>query len=446
MYSLSPAPKATILIAAAFFGLVAPAAAQQHAIELEITHTFDGPATICVPLSLPAKYAAQREVIVENPAGGPKAQLLGQLTAPGLLTDHIPPAAAGLVRRDLHCQFVGLKAKAGDTTKLTVLLDAKNRFAGYGFAWTYTEGQFAELALNYGKMPVLRYLHAAYDNSSKEKREQTAKVLHRLLEFRPTKGGVKETYMPQHELVYSFNKITFDGGKECDLWHGTPGDARQEHAEFLVKEAGRLVARQRVSINWCGPKGEVFAKEAREVTAYNLGPRGALVEFASRLKTTGGVVKLRGEPGFAGLQLRADNYVADTGVQAKTYFWRPEGKGGLGETSSWDPKTGKGPVNLPWDACSFFVDRRRATLLLMNQPRNPGESRWNESDAGQFGCYFEYDLTDKKPLVVNYRVYLKNGVTAPGKAEFDMKQTEIERLSTEFRDPPKIKVIDPGKG
>jgi hypothetical protein len=300
------------------------------------------------------------------------------------------------------------------------------------------------LALNYGKMPVLRYAHAAYDKSSKESREQTGKVLHRLFEFRPAKGA-KGTYLPQHELVYSFNKITFDGGKECDLWHATPGDAHQEHAEFLVKEAGRVVARQRVSIHWCGPKGEVFAKEEREVTAHNLGPRGALVEFASRLKTTGGLVKLRGEPGHAGLQLRADKDIVDKKMQMKTYFLRPDGKGGLGETRSWDPKTGKGPVNLPWDACSFMADGKRATVLLINHPRNPGESRWNESDAGQFGCYFEYDLTDKKPLVVNYQVFVKPGVSAPGMAEFEMKQTEIDKLSTEFREPPKIRVLDAGK-
>jgi hypothetical protein len=137
-------PRATTLIAAALLGPVAPATGQQRTIELEVTHTYDGPATLCVSLSVPEKYAAQREVIVENAAGGPKAQLLGQLTAPGLLTDHIPPAAAGLVRRDLHCRFVGLTAKAGDLTRLSVLLDARNLFGGYGFDWTYREGQFAD--------------------------------------------------------------------------------------------------------------------------------------------------------------------------------------------------------------------------------------------------------------------------------------------------------------
>jgi hypothetical protein len=267
MHSTFSVAAAGTLMAAALAGLAGPAAAQQRTIELEITHTYDGPATICVPLSLPEKYAGLREVIVEQPGGGPKSQLLGQLTAPGLLTEHIAPSAEGLVRRDLYCQFVGFKVKAGDKTKLTILLDAKPAFGGYGFDWTSKEGQYAELALNYGKMPVLRYLHAAYDKSSKEKRQQSARVFHRLFEFRPTK-----------------------------------------------------------------------------------------------------------------------------------------------------------------------------------HPSNPGESRWNESDAGQFGCYFEYDLTEKKPLVVNYRLFVKPGVSAPGKDEFEMTQPEVEKLSTEFREPPKIKVIEAGKG
>jgi Family of unknown function (DUF6807) len=419
--------------------LAAPIGAQQRTIEVEITHTYDGHATICVPLSIPEQYAKQREVIVEDPNGGPKSMLLGQLTAPGLMTDHIPPSAKGMVRRDLHCQYVGLRAKTGDVTKLKVLLDAKNRFAGYGFDWNGQEGQFAELALNYGKMPVLRYLHPAYDNSSKEKREQTAKVLHKLYEFRSSKGGINPI-LPQHELVYAYNKVTFGDGKECDLWNCTPGDARQEHAEFQVKEAARVVGRQCALIHWCGPKGEVFAKEEREVTAYNLGPRGALVDFASRLKTTGGLVKLRGEPGLAGLQFRADKAVAE-----KTYYWRPDGKGAQGETRSWDPKTGKGPVNLAWDACSFVMDGRRATVLFMNHPGNPGESRWNESDSGRFGCFGEYDVTDKKPLVLNYRFFVKPGASSPSKIEFEMKAEEIEKLNTEFSKPPKVKVIEPGK-
>src|SRR5262249_12091727 len=157
-----------------------------------------------------------------------------------------------------------------------------------------------------------------------------------------------------------------------------PGDAHQEHADFLVKEAARIVGRQRVAIHWCGPKGEVFAKEEREITAYNLGPGKTLVDFVSRLKTTGGLVKLRGEPGHAGLQFRADKDLVAKQMQMKTYFLRPDGKGALGETRSWDPKTGKGPVNLRWDACSFIVDGKRATVVYLNHPSNPGESRWNE--------------------------------------------------------------------
>ena len=160
-------------------------------------------------------------------------------------------------------------------------------------------------------------------------------------------------------------------------------------------------------MDWHGPDQAVFAKEEREVTVYNV-PGGTLVEFASRLKTTNGPIKLDGDPQHAGFQFRAHNDVAETSAK-QTYFLRPDGKGKPGETRNWDPKTKKGPVNLPWDAMCFVIDGKRYTCVYMNHPKNPGESRWSERDYGRFGCYFEYELTPENPLVVNYRVWLQDG-------------------------------------
>src|SRR5262245_53013608 len=81
----------------------APAGAQPRTIDLEITHTHEGPVTVCVPLSSSKKDAERGEVMVDVLRTKLKPTVLGQLTAPSLLTEHIKPAAADQVRRDLYC-------------------------------------------------------------------------------------------------------------------------------------------------------------------------------------------------------------------------------------------------------------------------------------------------------------------------------------------------------
>ena len=49
--------------------------------------------------------------------------------------------------------------------------------------------------------------------------------------------------------------------------------------------------RHRLQIDWHGENKEVFAKEERELTVYHV-PGGTMIDFAARLRTTGGLVKL----------------------------------------------------------------------------------------------------------------------------------------------------------
>ena len=114
----------------------------------------------------------------------------------------------------------------------------------------------------------------------------------------------------------------------------------------------------------------------------------------------------------------------------QTYYLRPDGKGKLDETRNWDAKK-KGPTNLPWDACSFVIDGKRYTVAYLNHPNNPGESRWSERNYGRFGCYFEYELTEKNPLLVNYRIWLQEG---------EMTLEQVEALSKAFTQQPKVTV------
>ena len=175
--------------------------------------------------------------------------------------------------------------------------------------------------------------------------------------------------------------------QKADTWHAMPGDTHQEHEKVLRQEEGAVLGRHRVLVRWHGAKNDVFALEERELTVYNV-PGGTLVEFASKLKTAGGKVKLDGDPQHAGFQFRAANAVAEKTAK-QTYYLRPDGKGALGATCNWDPKTKEGPVNLPWDAMSFVLGDKRYTVAYLNSSKNPKESRFSERDYGRFGCYFE---------------------------------------------------------
>jgi hypothetical protein len=156
---------------------------------------------------------------------------------------------------------------------------------------------------------------------------------------------------------------------------------------------------------------------------------GTLLEFASRLKTTDGKVRLDGDPQHAGFQFRAANAVADKTAK-QTYYLRPDGKGKPGETRNWDPKN-KGPVNLPWDAMSFVLDGQRYAVAYIDHPNNPGEKRYSERDYGRFGCYFEYDLTPENPLVIHHRIWLQRG---------EMTGDQVQALSMNFTTPPRVGV------
>lgn len=397
---------------------------------------------ICVPLSV----AKERQIIELNGKGTP-LKLICRLTAPGIVTESIPPADKGLVRRDLH--FIVPDLKAGQ--KLTLTLGQGTfdptllpHFVGFGPEANIPNVVGFAKPPNPNVPPILEYMRAAYDNSTPEKRNRTYKVFHHL--WAPagyplvTNGGHTDRYddektllYPHHRgLMFAFNKISYGEGlkRTADTWHATPGDTHQAHVKFLRDEDGVVLGRHRVLISWHGAKNDVFATEERELTAYAV-PGGTLVDFASKLKTTGGKVRLDGDPQHAGFQFRAANEVAGKESAKQTYFLRPDGKGALGATRNWDPKTKEGPVNLPWDAMSFVLGGKRYTVAYLNSPQNPKESRFSERDYGRFGCYFEYDLTEEHPLVANYRVWLQDG---------EMTGEQVEALYQAFAHPPQVTV------
>jgi hypothetical protein len=419
--------------------------AQDNAIKIDVTKPhLNAPLTI--PLSVPEAWAKLDEVAVEVVTGRDLTTTVGQLTAPGITTESIK-AKDGMVRRDLHvvlttpCQGLIVHFKE---TKPQV----------ERFAWTEKKGEYAELVQTYsGKLvPFLRYMDRPYDASSAEARDKSYKVFHHLYDPAGkrfvTNGGFtndnitdpKKLLYPHHRgIMYGFNKCSYgpDLKTQADTWHCPPPPADKKknvptahvsHEKTLSAEAGPVLGRHRVLLGWYGAGEKPFALEERELTVYNL-KGGTLVEFASRLKTTGGKVRVDGDPQHAGFQFRAANDVAEK-TKKLTYYLHPDGsKGEMGKERNWPQD--KTMVDLPWYAVSFVLDDQRYTTVYLNHPGNPKETRFSERDYGRFGGYFQQDITEEQPLVVNYRLWLQPG---------EMTQEQAQALRADFASPPKTTV------
>ncbi len=370
----------------------------------------------------PKLLAEARSVTLNDAAGN---AIPAQLAPPGLLNASLD--RPGLVARELH--FVLRKLAKGESLRLTAVLSDKPA-GSQGFAWKHAENEYAELS--YDGRPVLRYMCRPLDTSRPQAREATYKVFHHLYDPAGTRfvtKGPGGKYSHHRGLFYGFNRVSYGDAARVDVWH-CGGKAHQSHEAFLAETAGPVMGRHTVRIAWHGPGDKVFATEAREMTVYGV-PGGQLVEFASRLKSTVGKVKLDGDPQHAGFQFRAAQEVAD-GDQKLTYYLRPDGQGKPGETRNWSAKAPRPEcVNLPWNAMSFAIDGHRYTALYLDKPSNPKEARYSERTYGRFGSYFEYELDDGKPLELNYRVWLENG---------EMTRDEAAALRADFVDPVQVAV------
>ena len=275
------------------------------------------------------------------------------------------------------------------------------------FRWTEMPAEHLELTLN--DRPVLRYMMKPLDEKN---REQTYKVYHHV--YSPdgkqiiTKGpGGQFTH---HRGIFYGFKVSYgdDLKKVADIWHCTKG-THQSHEGVASTDVGPVLGRHVVNIDWHGVEKEVFAKEQRELTAYNT-PGGTLIEFASVVTPVGGKIKVDGDPQHAGFHFRASNEVHEK-TKAQTYYLRPDGKDKPGATRNWDSGKNAAHKNLPWNAMSVVVGGERYTIGYLDLPTNPKEARFSERDYGRFGSYFVSEATQDKPLRVDYRLWVQPGET-----------------------------------
>nr|AGW45554.1 hypothetical protein [uncultured bacterium Lac161] len=337
------------------------------------------------------------------------------------------PSLTSTAAGEVH--FILPHLRAGESLQLKGTLSTPPARAE-GLTWRDQPGHHIDLTL--GERKIATYHYERLDESTPASRVRTYKVFHHVYSpngERIVTGGLNDdpkVHSPHHRGVfYGFNRITYGDGKKADTWHCTDG-AFQQHERFLASEQGPVLVRHRAEISWHG-KDVAFATEERELTVYNV-RGGHLIEFASRLRSPSGRVRIDGDPQHAGFQFRAHNDV-DAYTTNQTIFIRPDGMGKPAETRNWDPQTRKGPVNMSWNAMSFVLGTNRYTVAYLDRPDNPKEARFSEREYGRFGSYFEYTIEKDKPLVVNYRLWLQDGL---------MKPEAVAVLGSDFVEPVNV--------
>lgn len=347
-------------------------------------------------------------------------EVWGQLTAPGLLNDQADKIKDG-VARELHLIVPKLAKGQEVSIEATIADDAKG--PSETFAWKEVPKEHIDLT--YAGRPVARYMMEPYDDSSGESRERTYKVFHHV--FDPSgqallTKGAGGRYTHHRGIFYGFSKCSYgDGGKKrADIWH-CRGGVHQSHEGVLSQEAGPVLARHRLAVDWHGNDKEVFAKEVRELTFYNT-PGGLLVEFASRLQSVDGTLKVDGDPQHAGFQFRASNDVNDK-TAGQTYYIRPDGVD--------KPGSYKQNQQQPWNAMSFVLDDQRYTVGYLDHPENPKPGFYSERNYGRFGSYFVAEAEGDQTIDVNYRLWIQPG---------EMDVATVAAHAQNFTDPPQVGV------
>jgi hypothetical protein len=291
---------------------------------------------------------------------------------------------------------------------------AAERSSATPFQWIEAAAQSFEL--RHEGRPLIRYMCAKFDDSTRRRRDETYKPYHHV--FSPdggvqlTKGDPDGLYPHHRGLFYGFNRVTYGDGQRCDVWHCTEG-AYQSHERVIRQDADAESGGHLVAIDWHGRRGEVFAHEQRGITIHKR-PKVLEIDFTSHLETADGKpIHLDGDPQHAGFHFRAAQEVAATTVR-ETYYLRTDGKGQLRETRNWAADSRDAAMNAqcenrPWLAMSFVVGGKRYTALYIDHPDNPKPARYSERDYGRFGSYFVADVTKEKPLNVKYRVWVQEG-------------------------------------
>ena len=131
-------------------------------------------------------------------------------------------------------------------------------------------------------------------------------------------------------------------------------------------------------------------------------PARLVVDFTSKLKAVAGDLVLDGDPEHAGCQYRP---AAEVDVKQTVYVF-PKEKA--------DPKKDR---DYPWVGETYTLAGQRHSVVIMNHPENPQDTRWSAyRDYGRFGAFPKVPVKSGATLTLRYQFVIADGEMLPAEA------------------------------
>ncbi|MGC4016409.1 MAG: PmoA family protein [Luteolibacter sp.] len=258
-----------------------------------------------------------------------------------------------------------------------------------------------------GKL-VGRYFYD-YDNSSGQRRDDTFKTF--LQVYNPA-GDLAITkalggeFSHHRGIFIGWNKVTIDG-ESFDCWHGHGG--AQVHQEFSKVRAEKGKGSFTSRLLWeKGKNGPPVIEETRTMTFVPApSPAYVMLDFTSTLKALNGkTVILDGDPEHAGIQFRAAKELDRT----KTRYLYPQKNADAHRDQDY-----------PWVACSYVLGEKTYSVVYLNHPENPKETKYSAyRDYARFGAFFKTTLEEDQERTLKVRFIVLESPLPP--AEWVQKQ------------------------
>jgi len=304
---------------------------------------------------------------------------------------------------------------SNSTETYTVRTDAECPAPEY--TWERTDDDSIQLL--YDGNPLIGYEHPVYDPQDVE---MTKKPFHHV--YSPTGDetitkGPGGLYSHHRGIFYGYNRVIL-GDREFDMWHAENGEHTQ-HDRFLKEMSGPVFGGHVLEIYWKDKNGEILLEEERELRVRRFSSESFVIDFDSRLYAIAGLFSLSGDLQHAGVQFRADQYVADN--EDVTSFIRPPALADLDPTEELDEEN---RMDLPWNAMNYSIEDSEYTVVYMSHPSNPDDGEMSERLYGRFGEFIPYQLSEGAPYLLKYRFWIVEGEAPTVEEIEDMYQAFAE--------------------
>jgi hypothetical protein len=306
---------------------------------------------------------------------------------------------------------------------LALLAGVSPLLAQDGFTLQDKPGEQLDILLD-GKIAG-RYMYA-YDKSTPKSLNLTFKPYLHVFDAEgkaPITNGPGGQF-PHHRGIYiGWNKISFEG-KMYDRWHMTKGEI--VHEKFLNQKADKDKATFTSLTHWYTDTGKVILDEERTMTIQRpKGPGRLVIDGSFKLTAPNGDVKLDGDPEHAGIHFRPAAEV----VARETVYTFPV-----------ENAVPTKDIDYPWVGETFTLNGKRHSVVIVNHPDNPKNTRWSAyRDYGRFGAFPVVTIRKGESQTFNYRFIIADGEMLP--AADIQKQAD---LFTGAKDPtptPKTTVL-----